>query len=360
MAMRYSTYLPVSFLSMILVLVSCEKKEFVGDPGTPVFMAEVPFINEETFEVVAGDELYYMFASHQDIESSVIHSGLFGKEDICEESCAENFAIKIVQKNSVQSGIPTVGSYDYYSIPKDGFKHNFSVFSTDAEALKWTTWRVRNEKRFGQSISFNSDNDSTPKDAIELLYDVPGQFIVLFERSVLPQSVNCELNFQITRVVNEGIYMELNTESPFSFVNWSNGNVGSKILVDFNAQSYSANVFDASGCQTKVIVNFKTQNITKDYSVSLNQESSMFSTPDNSDRSVIIEYKDKEGEFYTTSIVGQILPFEFNIENVMEYDVNELGEPTWKLDANFDCILFGENGTTKRIVDGRAIFAVSY
>ncbi len=359
--MRYSTYTTIYFLSFLLILSSCEKQELVGDPGTPVFMAEVPFLNEETFEVVAGDELYYMFASHQDLDSSTLHGGLFGKEDICEEACAENFAIKLIQKNSLLVEEPIKGKYDFYSIPKDGFKHDFSMSSSDKEALNWTTWKLRNKNHVGQpSISFNSDNDSAPEDAIQLIYDVPGQYIVQFERSVLPKPLNCELEFKITRVINEGIYLELNTASPFSFINWSHGIVGNKILIDFDSQIYSANIFDASGCQTKFIINFKTQNITKDYVVNLNQESYMFSTPDNSERSVIIEYTDKDGEFYTSSIIGQILPFQFEIEKVEDYNANDLGEPTWKLDAKFDCILFGENGATKRIVDGKAVFAVSY
>lgn len=351
----------VCLLSAILIFSSCEKQELVGDPGTPVFMAEVPFQNEGMFEVVAGDDLFYMFAAHQDLDSSIVHSGLFGKEDICEESCAENFAIKIVQKHTIQDSKPLIGAYDFYSIPKDGFKHDFSMESSDEEALDWTTWRVGNQSHSGQrSISISSDNAEASQESVQLLYDVPGQFIVQFDRPILPTAVDCGVEFKISRVVNEGIYLELNTDSPFSFINWSNGAAGNKIFIDFSSQIYTANLFDASGCQTKMIINFKTQNITQDYAITLHQESYMFSTPDNSDRSVIIEYTDGEGEFYTSSIVGQILPFEFNVLTVEEYKNNELDDPTWKLDAEFDCILFGENGSTKRILGGKAVFAVSY
>lgn len=358
--MRNITSLSIYFFCVILIMTSCEKQEFIADPGIPVFTAEVPFLNEETFKVVAGDELYYMFASHQELSSSVVHSGLYGKEDTCEESCAENFAIKIVQKNDVL-GTPIVpGEYDFFSIPKDGFKHDFSAQSTDEEALNLISWRLGNQNHSGPSFSFNSNNDSAPQESIQMKYDVPGQFIVQFKRPILPRSVDCGLTMDIKRVVNEGIYLELSTASPFTFVNWSNGMSGKKILLDFNTQSYSANVFDATGCQTEVIIHFKTQNITQDYSISLNQESFMFSTPDNSERSVIIEYTDKEGQFYTTSIIGQILPFQFIVNHVEDYEINELGDPTWKIDASFDCILFGENGASKRIKNGKAVFAVSH
>ena len=357
--MRYYTNPTLYILSLIFLLSSCEKQEFVGDPGTPVFMAEVPFVNGESFEVVAGDELYYMFASHQDTESAVIHSGLFGKEDTCEESCAENFAIRIVQKNSVQDPI-SKGKYDYYSIPKDGFKHNFSVISSEENFINEATWRLRNENHPGPTLNFNSDNDSAPEEGIQLIYDIPGQLVVQFERPVLPKAVNCNLELKVNRVVNEGIFLEIETGSPYTFVNWSTGVSGNKTKIDFNTSSYSANIFDASGCQTKVVVFFKTHNITKDYSIGLNQESYMFSSPDNADQSVIIEYTNKEGEFFTSSIIGQILPFEFNIEKVEKYENNELEQPTWKIDANFDCILFNEIGVSKRIKNGKAVFAVGY
>lgn len=344
-----------------LMMTSCEKQDLVGDPGTPVFMAEVPFVNDKTFEVTAGDELYYMYASHQKGDESVVHSGLFGKEDICETECAENFAIKLVQKNDVTPSKPTVGSYEYFSVPKDGFKHNFSMTSSDDEALEWTTWKIGNQSHFGQpSISFNSDNDSAPQKAIQLIYNVPQQFLVQLERPVLPKQVDCTVDFKIERVINEGVYLELTTASPFAFVNWSNGKVGNRIRLDFDSQVYTANVLDASGCQTKVVINFKTQNLTRDYSVSMQQESYTFATPDNADRAVIIEYTDPEGNFYTSSIIGQILPFDFEVHDVEAYENNELREPTWKIDASFDCILFSEDGSSKRIKNGKAIFAVSY
>ena len=358
--MRNFTYTNIFIFSLIIGFSSCEKNKFEADLGTPVFMAEIPFINEDDFDVVAGDELYYMYASHQIVDNTVIHSGLFGKEAICEENCAENFAIKIVNRNTAQESL-SPGNYEYYSVPKDGFKHNFEMQSSDEEALNWTTWRVGGQNHIGlPGISFDSNNDAAPQENIELLYNVPGQFVVQLERPVSPKSVECALTFKVIRVINQGIFLELSTASPFAFISWSNGESGSKIKIDFKVQSYSANVFDASGCQTKVIVHFKTKNILKDYTLTMKQESFMFSTPNNADRSVIIEYTDKEGEFYTTSVLGQILPFEFNIHSVEDYEINELGLATWKIGAEFDCILFGNNGKTKRIVDGKAVFAVAY
>lgn len=347
-------------LCILVMLSSCTQEEFVAEIGQPVFTAEIPFQNEDGFQVNAGDDLYYMFASHQELEEGMVHSGLFGKEEICEEGCNENFGIKLVSRSSEQTEIKK-GAYDYYSIPKDGFKHNLSLESSDEQALEYTTWKVRDKNHVGQpSISFNSDNDSAPQESIQLVYDVPGQFIVQFDRPILPKNLDCQLDFSIVRDVNEGLFIELNTANPFTFVSWSNGHVGKKVKVDFETQSYSANVYDGTGCQTEVIVYIKSNNITKDYTLSLHQESYMFSTPDNAEQSVIVEYTDKEGNFFTSSIIGQILPFEFNVVDVENYENNELGQPTWKIQSTFDCILFGDNGTTKRIIDGKATFAVSY
>ena len=357
--MKY-TPIYIAAILCILAFTSCEKEEFIGDPGTPVFTAEIPFQNEETLNLVAGDDLYYMFASHQQLELSKIFSGLFGKEDNCEEDCAENFSIRIVEDNTATEGPLPLGKYEYYSIPRDGFKHDFSVHSSDEDAINAATWILGETSETGPTFSINSLNDSAPQEKMQMIYDVPGQLVARFERPIIPKAVDCNCELKVKRAIGQGLFMEVETNSPFTLVNWSNGTTGKRMLVDFNTQSYSANIFDAHGCQTKLIVFFKTQNIAQDYNIALNQESYMFTIPDNSDRSVIIEYTDAEGVFYTSSIIGQILPFNFEIHSVEAYDNNELGEPTWKIDSSFDCILFGENGKSKRIIDGKAIFAVSY
>ena len=357
--MKNITTLFLSFLSLVFLMTSCEKQEFKSDPGTPVFFADVPFFNDVGFDAVAGDDLYYMFASKQEQDDSYIHSGLFGKENTCTDDCAENFAIKFVnQKNSNKQ--LTVGEYEFYSIPKDGFKHNFSMQSNEANALNWTTWKLGNENFTGhQSVSFDSDNDAINQEAIQLSYNIPNQFLVQFDRPVLPRAVECDVELEIRRIPNLGVVLEVHTSSPFAFVSWSTGESGNRIRPNFETQTYTANIFDGSGCQTQLLIHFKTQNIVKDYAISLNQESVSFATPDNPPKSVIIEYTDGNGDFYTSSVIGQILPFEFVMNSIEEYEINELGLPTWKIEAEFNCILFGENGTTKRIKKGSATFAVS-
>ena len=265
-----------------------------------------------------------------------------------------------MQNNAEDEGPPSIGKYDFYSVPKDGFKHDFSVHSTDEDALNSTTWILCETNETGPTFSFNSLNDSSPVEKMQMVYDIENQMVVRFERPIIPKAVECACELNVKRAVGQGLLLEVETNSPFTLVNWSTGHTGQKLLVDFSTQSYSATVFDASGCQTRLIVFFKTQNITDDYSLALNQESYMFSIPDNSDRSVIIEYTDGEGEFYTSSIIGQILPFDFEIHNVEAYENNELNDLTWKIESSFDCILFGEKGKAKRIVDGKATFAVSY
>ena len=53
--MRNFTYTNIFIFSLIIIFSSCDKQEFVAEPGNPVFMAEIPFLNEDKFEVVAGD-----------------------------------------------------------------------------------------------------------------------------------------------------------------------------------------------------------------------------------------------------------------------------------------------------------------
>lgn len=343
----------------LLVLTACEKEEFSIDKNQPVFTADIPFVTGDDLSINAGDELYYMYSSHQETETELIYTGLFGKDESCEENCGENFAIKIHQKNGSQAKLET-GKYEFFSIPKEGYKHDYTLLTDDEDALEKSTWRVGNQTHFGESLSVNFDNDTAPGEGVRLIHDEPGQFVVQFDRLILPNEVECDIELKIERVVNEGIFLEIVTSSPYSFISWSTGEVGKRIEVDFSSQIYTVKVYDGSGCATDIIINFKTQNISDDYSIGFSQNSYGFATPDNADNSVSISYTDSDGVFYTSSIIGQILPFDFDVLEVSDYENNENDEPTWMIKSKFDCILFGDNGKTKRIKDGNAIFAVSY
>ena len=337
---------------------SCEKEDFLSKEGDPVFVASIPFAKNDSIRFNAGDDLYYMFASHSMIEDEIIYSGLFGKEDVCTESCAENFSIKFHQKLFQESKL-SEGSYQYYSIPRDGYKHNYTLLSNQNNPTQNASWRVGSEMLTGESISIDADNDAQQIDGMRLLYNVVDEFTLQFERNILPMSVDCDITLEITNTAL-GVQLEVVTDSPFSQVSWSTGVIGNKITVSPAVPVYTARVFTGSGCTTDITIHMESLDISQDYSIGFNQNSFGFSTPDNPNNAVTVSYTNGDGVFYTSSTVGQILPFTFDVHQVSDYDVNELGDPTWMIRASFDCILFGENGGSRRIKNGNALFAVSY
>lgn len=343
---------------LIVIMSSCEKEEFLPSVEEPVFMAAIPFAKSDSIGFNAGDDLYYMYASHFEIEKEIVYSGLFGKEEACESGCGENFAIQIHQKLLLEEKLLT-GNYPFYSVPRDGYKHDYALITNDPNPLQNTTWRVGDESLSGESISIDSDHASAPGDGIRLFYKLPNVFTVQFERQILPMTVDCDIMVAIAQT-SEGLQIEVITSSPFSQVSWSNGLISNAIIVNPNIATYAARVFGGNGCTTDLAINIQNMNLTGSHTIGFNQSSSGFSTPDNPNNAVSLSYTSEDGVFYTSSTIGQILPFRFDVREVTDYKVNELGDPTWKITADFDCILFGENGGTRRIRNGNAVFAVSH
>ncbi len=350
-------------LQMLIVLLvvlfsSCEKVEFLPTIEEPVFTAGIPFAKSDSISFNAGDDLYYMYASHAEIEDEIIYSGLFGKDESCESGCAENFAIQFHQKKSEENRL-TKGNYDFYSVPRNGYKHNYSLTTNDQNPLENSSWRVGSEVLSGESISIDSNNDTALGDGMRLIYNIPDVLTVQFERQILPLSVECDISLNFINT-NDGIKIEVVTSSPFAQVSWSTGAISNSIIINPNVSIYTARVFSGSGCTTDIVINIADLNLLDGYNIGFNQSSFAFSTPDNNNNAVSISYTTEDGIFYTSSTIGQILPFRFDVLEITDYEVNELGDPTWMIKANFDCILFGENGGTRRIKNGNAVFAVSH
>ena len=342
----------------VVLLSSCEKVEFLPTIETPVFTAGIPFAKSDSVGFNAGDDLYYMYASHLEIEDEIIYSGVFGKDESCESGCAENFAIQFHQKKSEQDRL-SKGKYDFYSVPRDGFKHNYSLITNDLNPLVNSSWRVGNEMLSGESITIDSNNDTAPGDGMRLIYNIPNVLTVQFEREILPFTVDCDISLNFINT-DEGMKIEVVTSSPFAQISWSTGIIGKSIIVNPNVSTYTARVFAGTGCSTDIVINIAELSLLDGYGIGFNQNSFAFSTPDNSNNAVSISYTSEDGVFYTSSTIGQIIPFRFDILEITDYKVNEFGYPTWMIKANFDCILFGENGGTRRIINGNAVFAVSH
>ena len=346
-------------LGIFIMLSSCEKVEIQGVVEDPVFTATLP-IAEEVLEVVAGDDLYYMYASHFNLKDEIIYKGLFGKDESCEANCAQNFSIEFHQKIDAVGDLQE-GLYAYYSIPKDGYKHSFSVIDNASTPIDIddVTWRIGSHQQHGESITIDANNDQQQSEDIRLIYDGEDAFKIIFARKIIPTTVSCDFNVNIKPSGTTGL-IEVETESPFAFVSWSTGHVGTTITIDPTIKVYTARVFSGDGCSTDLTVHVKNPQITEQFSLGLNQVSVGFTTPDNANNAVAINYTNEDGVFYTTNILGQILPFRFELVSIEEYDTNELGNPTWKMTAKFDCILFGEDESAIRINGGEATFAVSY
>ena len=74
--------------------------------------------------------------------------------------------------------------------------------------------------------------------------------------------------------------------------------------------------------------------------------------------SIYVEWTDEDGTVYSTKYTNQ--EGNIKITSVEEFDVNENGEKTIKVDVEFDCTLYNEEGESKELVNAKATLAVAY
>lgn len=353
--------LQIQIITLLLVTIclSCQKRDFVGEENDPVFTADVSFAGGERVDVVAGDDQYYMYASHIESSQEKVLVGRFGKDETCTSQCLESLTIKIHQKNGEEDPIE-IGNYDYYNVPRNGYKHDYSILTDDPDVLINTSWRVGDQVSLGESITVEEENDAQPTDGVRMIYELPGQFIVQFDRSIISTVLDCQMELDIQRSPDGSYTLEVITGSPFAHVKWSTGAIGTKITLDPQKLIYTASVIGGGGCKTDFIIKFHSWDDLVSNRIGMSETSYVFTTPQNPNNAIEVSYTAPNGVRYTSTDVSQILPYEFNIIAVEDYLTNENGEPTIKITADFDCILFGSQGKGWRIDEGRVVFAVSY
>ncbi len=76
---------------------------------------------------------------------------------------------------------------------------------------------------------------------------------------------------------------------------------------------------------------------------------------------VAIQYTDREGNTYRSDILDQNGEGLFEVLDIQDYDINENGDPTKKLEINFNCILQNpENGEIIAFNNAHGFIGIAY
>jgi hypothetical protein len=96
-----------------------------------------------------------------------------------------------------------------------------------------------------------------------------------------------------------------------------------------------------------------------DFSYEVVQTISSTPLPSEEGRVTII-YTDKAGKSYRSDLSQQPATSGFKILKIEDYEPNENGDPTIKLELSLNCHLFNPDGTVKVLFNGMAVIAVAY
>ncbi len=387
-----------SLLAAIIMVIGCQKED-LPDPvhGTPVFSAKLEFGNGVTKSWEAGVDSFYMFTSHEKDQNDVL--SFIGKmeRENCGSDCRETLTI-IIRDISNPSGIPinldpfSLDSYPYYN---NSLEDTILVFDTafiyEVNLSIDSSVVPLNSDTFYEWVESGNSFDTFPSTAINFgqvtsndvtlrVTDLSsGDSCVSWQTQFIQISPADRCAVRIEPKYNNDFVLESLEAIPSTLsvtytLDWSTGSSENFLDGQFEPLiPYSVTLTDGQGCQS--VAGFVWSGLTTptanpgcsahfDYEVSqvagpidtieipIPVDSFQFSA-------VTIIYVDEAGTEYRSDRQKQDQGANFSILNFEDYDENENGQPTKKLDLQFDCNLWDENMNRLTITEGQAIWGVA-
>ncbi|MEO1261132.1 MAG: hypothetical protein AAFZ15_20185 [Bacteroidota bacterium] len=393
-----------SLLLLLLFLVGCNKIELEDPPiNNPVFSANVAFNNGENIFWEAGIDSFYMYTEYEYGADEIFRFiGRLEKEN-CTVDCNES--LSIIFRNSVAIPQSEFKIEQAFENPRPPFSSNeimvvdtvYEVDTTSVYRIFFdidTTVTASTGQTFYEwfngpeivSSEMNPVLDFTNFPNSEFMLKVTelgfGDSCVVWQKQFLSTdptdrcAVYIQPNYNVDFFLESLVAVADSGLDPFNLL-WNNGtqqeiNTGpfepgfeySVTLTDNNDCQSSAgflfNDFVVSSTQAQCSANFdyEIEIITILDTVSTTIISAPFDSLQFS--AVTIIYTDKNGNEFRSDRAGQNPGANFTINNVEEYELNEKGEATQKLEVEFNCQLWDGNLNVKNIISGNAIWGVAH
>lgn len=379
------------FLSSILVIslffAQCKKVE-VPDPviGEPIFTLS-GLVEQDSLLINAGMADYFMFTSTAPDQNGVQEFVGHLKPENCPD-CGPALKIRFrdVAINSPQTVdinvALTIGNYAFFNnIGTEEIEYfaqfNASYFSfTDAVPTSYH-WEFGDGNTSLLANPVHQYVDGSDR-AVRLEIGDDQGYVSTYEKVISfdTAQVGCEVDFTIESVQN-GFFARLEAMAagtpPFSYT-WSTGETQATIFHEVQADSFPffhsicLDISDAMGCQTQRCRNVyyatPTGNIlgynTADFLVETQRDTTsqfdplQFST-------IIIEYTDDQGITYRSDLgTQQPGTHFFEVLSIEDFMDNPDGLPTKKLQIQFSCLVFTNNGEVLELNNVRSVFAIAY
>lgn len=397
------------FLFFALFIFSCKKVD-LPDPvnGTPVFNANLNLTNGETVSWEAGVNNYYMFTDFKKDTLDVFRFiGRMEQED-CQDECVETLVIEIRDASINSQGslnIDEALSRDLFNYYSNQITDSFIIVDDTLGSsflinLTIDTILTNVNSFINYRWEFNGATYSSPELSQSIVSDVPpygssikltvidsnspqGDSCISWQQQTLVADTNADdkcavrvfPNFDSSNFILESLSAEAVLSNGTPFFSWSNGSNENQIFGPFQPfDQYSVTMTDANDCISLAGYEFNFQNpdVVQNCSAHFNynitelfeiiQDTIIDSTAliPLQLSTVTIIYTDKNGNEFRSDINSQTPNSNFKIIGNEDYDDNELGYPTKKLDLEFNCTLWSENENTIIIEKGTASWGIAY
>ncbi len=366
-----------SILGLIIafvIIASCKKEE-IPTPSEEVpvftFSGEIDGIQKD---LKAGQNNYYLYSSvTQDANGLKTYSAnltLANCIDVCENSLKISFidyASSLPNPTDLDSTF-YIGNYNFAT--NSGLASRYSVSFTKNTAganlsgIDWTFGDGKTESALNPVHTYSRpgkyeycmDADFSGACSSNLCNSISlgnmGDFIEV--NLIAGNPVGTSVNFSGSAAFGQLPYQYF---WDFGDGNTSTNEIINHSYVNEGVYTVTLTAIDANGISKIQRQNIRTQNSNS--CVARNTYVvSPISNPNNYGN-VVVEWVDSNGNVYTSKNDGQNLRSFFKVNSIEEYNLNENGQKTKKLNITFSCTLF--NGTNQiELKNATAVIAVAY
>ena len=386
-----------SFLVAFAFLIGCQKKELPDAvDGTPVFSANLKFGDESTKSWHAGVDSFYMFTSYiKDQDGMLIYSGKMEREN-CSGDCLETLTILIrgIELDPLSSPVPDeaflLDSYEYFN---DNMED--SILRIDTTFLYETTltadssvvslnsnilyeWQINGSFfGFSSNTSFELDQVIFTDVTLKVTDLSSGDSCVAWQTQTIEVEPSKRCAVRIQPEFNNDFVLEsleaipMSSAATYSF-EWTSGGSEDIFFGPFEPSvPYKVTMTDDFGCVSEAgftwsagIPQNPPMGCTSHFNYEINRipvayDSTVIPNIVQPYSKITIIYVDENGNSFRSDRLSQNPIADFKIHDFEPYDDNENGDPTRKLELQFNCSLWDENLNQLDIVDGQAVWGVA-
>ena len=386
----------VYILLVFIALGGCKKVDLEPPVSTDsVFFTENIFIDGEALDWTAGDNNLYMFTEYS-IDNQGLHTltGRFASDSGCQIDCEKSLTFSLrsnyVDPNSflIEQAID-LGEMPFFRQGGNsfvGYNYSFSaelvdsIFNTTPDSFFWTiSDSIDTVTTIEATPNFESIGSNDVNVRVDISHNAPNSCISYIEKTIFAGgNDNCNLQIQVDPPNNPvgGVYTVIPSfgSGPVfgSTFTWTPPNIFGPsdtiqvdpLLIDSIGGAIGLLAENPNlGCSTELeicIGSFMGQSISSFGVPKIN-----FSVEEIVDSigaqlgTAIIEYQDGN-EVYSTKYGDNPAPNYFVVNSIEDYENNENGEKTKRLNVSFETKLWHENGIEFKTISGSAFIGIAY